>query len=164
MANDLVGVRLFFLFPNSSLLTEISCRVRSDAVTDAQILQAERALYRARLDLGSRQRSLGLAQGSAAREAESAAGQSLLSRLTSSTPAATHLKSLEIEVSALEAMERQMVSDVARLKKRKMLREMGRSLKGRIWLMIGWLFSLYCVWRVFIVRFFSFFLHSSFPV
>ncbi|GAA6036835.1 hypothetical protein JCM8097_006304 [Rhodosporidiobolus ruineniae] len=121
-----------------------------EAVTEAQVLQAERALYRARMDLASRHRSLTLAQGSAAREAESAAGQSLLARWTSSTPAATHLKSLEIEVAAMERMERQMVSDVARLKKRKVMREMGRSWKGRIWLMIGWLFSLYCVWRVFI--------------
>ncbi|GAA5977295.1 hypothetical protein JCM11641_000056 [Rhodosporidiobolus odoratus] len=122
----------------------------AEAVTDAQVLQAERALYRARLDLQAMHRSLALAQGSAAREAESAAGQSLLSRLTSSAPAAAHLKSLELEVTAMERMERQMVSDVARLKKRKVLREMGRSWKGRLWLLVGWLFSLYCVWRVFI--------------
>ncbi|GAA5831859.1 hypothetical protein JCM11251_003913 [Rhodosporidiobolus azoricus] len=122
----------------------------AEAVTEAQVLQAERALYRARLDLQSRHRSLSLAQGSAAREAESAAGQSLLSRWTSSNPAATHLKSLEIEVAAMERMERQMVSDVARLKKRREMRELGRSWKGRVWLMVGWLFSLYCVWRVFI--------------
>lgn len=51
----------------------------------------------------------------------------------------------------MEKMERQMTQDVARLKKRKTMREMGRTLKGRIWLMIGWLFSLYCVWRVFVV-------------
>ncbi|GAA5914418.1 hypothetical protein JCM6882_008226 [Rhodosporidiobolus microsporus] len=122
----------------------------AEAVTESQVLQAERALYRARLDLQSRHRSLSLAQGSAAREAESAAGQSLLSRWTSSAPAAAHLKSLEIEVEAMERMERQMVSDVARLKKRREMRELGRSWKGRVWLMVGWLFSLYCVWRVFI--------------
>ncbi|GAA6001642.1 hypothetical protein JCM10207_002244 [Rhodosporidiobolus poonsookiae] len=122
----------------------------AEAVTEAQVLQAERALYRARMDLQSRHRSLSLAQGSAAREAESAAGASLLSRWTSSNPAAAHLKSLEIEVAAMETMERQMVSDVGRLKKRKTMREMGRSWKGRVWLMVGWLFSLYCVWRVFI--------------
>ncbi|BGP12881.1 hypothetical protein JCM10213_005165 [Rhodosporidiobolus nylandii] len=122
----------------------------AEAVTEAQVLQGERALYRARMDLQARHRSLALAQGSAAREAESAAGQSLLSRWTSSNPAAAHLKSLEVEVAAMERMERQMVSDVARLKKRKHMRELGRSWKGRVWLMIGWLFSLYCVWRVFI--------------
>ncbi|GAA5850021.1 hypothetical protein JCM8547_000984 [Rhodosporidiobolus lusitaniae] len=122
----------------------------AEAVTDAQVLQAERALYRARLDLQSRHRSLALAEGSAAREAETAANRSLFSRLTSSAPAAAHLKSLEIEVAAMERMESQMVSDVARLKKRKQMRELGRSFKGRLWLMVGWLFSLYCVWRVFI--------------
>lgn len=52
-------------------------------------------------------------------------------------------------------MERQMADDVSRLRKRKTARELGRSWKGRAWLMVGWLFSLYCVWRVFIVRFCS---------
>ncbi|BGP44922.1 hypothetical protein JCM10450v2_000737 [Rhodotorula kratochvilovae] len=122
----------------------------SAPVTDTQITQAERALSRTRSDLQQRHRSLALAQGSAAREAESAAGQSLLSRWTSSSPAATHLKSLELEVAAMETMERQMTQDVARLKRRKVMREMGRSWKGRLWLAAGWLFSLYCTWRVFI--------------
>ncbi|GAA5919085.1 hypothetical protein JCM1841_003741 [Sporobolomyces salmonicolor] len=122
----------------------------AEPVTDSQILQAERALYRARLDLQSRQRSIALARGSAQREAESAAAQSLLSRLTSATPAAAHLKSLEVEVTSLEQMEQQLVRDVATLKRRKLLREMGRSWKGRLWLTIGWFFSLYCVWRVFV--------------
>ena len=45
-----------------------------------------------------------------------------------------------------------MADDVARLRKRKTARDLGRSWKGRAWLMVGWLFSLYCVWRVFIVR------------
>ncbi|GAA6061931.1 hypothetical protein JCM10212_001499 [Sporobolomyces blumeae] len=122
----------------------------SEPVTDAQILQAERALYSARLDLQSRLRSLNLAQGSAQREADSAASQSLLSRLTSSSPAASHLRSLEVEVAAMESLEQQMVKDVATLKRRKMMREMGRSWRGRLWLLVGWLFSLYCVWRVFV--------------
>ncbi|GAA6051262.1 hypothetical protein JCM3770_006784, partial [Rhodotorula araucariae] len=122
----------------------------SEAVTDSQVTQAERALSRTRLDLQQRHRSLALAQGSAAREAESAAGQSLLSRWTSSSPAAKHLKSLELEVAAMEKMERQMTQDVARLKRRKVMREMGRSWKGRLWLAAGWLFSVYCMWRVFV--------------
>lgn len=45
-----------------------------------------------------------------------------------------------------------MADDVARLRRRKTARDLGRSWKGRAWLMVGWLFSLYCVWRVFIVR------------
>ncbi|GAA5922305.1 Golgi pH regulator family protein [Sporobolomyces koalae] len=122
----------------------------AEPVTDAQILQAERALYSARLDLQSRLKSLNLAQGSAQREADSASSQSLLSRLTSSNPAAAHLKSLEVEVAAMESVEQQMVKDVATLKRRKMMREMGRSWRGRLWLLVGWLFSLYCVWRVFV--------------
>lgn len=44
-----------------------------------------------------------------------------------------------------------MVNEVATLKRRKELRELGRSFKGRLWLAAGWALSVYCVWRVFIV-------------
>lgn len=124
----------------------------SEPVTDAQIISAERSLFRARMDIQQRTRSLALATSSAAREAETTASQSILSRWTSSTPAASHLASLEVELKCLEGMEGQMVKDVALLRKRKELREMGRTMKGRVWLALGWALSIYCVWRVFIVR------------
>lgn len=56
-----------------------------------------------------------------------------------------------MEVGALEKIESQMVKDVATLKRRKTLREMGRTFKGRVWLAAGWALSVYCVWRVFVV-------------
>lgn len=104
------------------------------------------------MDISQRSRSLAIATSSAAREAETTASQSILSRWTSSTPAASNLANLELELKTLEAMEGQMVKDVAVLRKRKEMREMGRSVKGRIWLAAGWALSVYCVWRVFIVR------------
>ncbi|GAA5955859.1 hypothetical protein JCM8115_004346 [Rhodotorula mucilaginosa] len=122
----------------------------AEAVTDAHIAQAERAHARTRHDLQQRIRALELAKASAEREADAAASRSLLARWTSSTPAAAQVKNLELEVGALEKLERQMADDVARLRKRKTARDLGRSWKGRAWLMVGWLFSLYCVWRVFI--------------
>ncbi|SCZ90126.1 BZ3500_MvSof-1268-A1-R1_Chr1-3g01792 [Microbotryum saponariae] len=122
----------------------------SEAVTEAQVLSAERSLYRTRLDLQQRLRALQLAEGSAAREAESAAGQSLLSRWTSKSPAAAHLKSLQTEVGALESIEGAMTKGVETMKRRKQMREMGRSFRGRVWLVAGWLLSVYCVWRVFV--------------
>lgn len=125
--------------------------INSEPVTDAHLIFAERSLYRARMDINQRTRSLSLARTSAAREAESTASRSLLSRWTASTPAATNLATLEIELTSLEAMEGQMVKDMAVLRKRKELREMGRTIQGRLWLAAGWALSIYCVWRVFIV-------------
>jgi hypothetical protein len=104
------------------------------------------------MEISQRTRSLNLATSSAAREAAASAAQSILSRWTSSTPAAAHLASLERELVSLNAMEGQMMADVVVLKKRKEMREMGRSFKGRLWLAAGWALSVYCVWRVFIVR------------
>lgn len=128
-------------------------RTNSEPVTEAQILSAERSLYRARMEISQRTRSLNLATSAAARESAASASQSILSRWTSSTPAATHLASLERELAGLNAMEGQMMSDVATLKKRKEMRELGRRFKGRLWLAAGWALSVYCVWRVFIVRY-----------
>ncbi|SCV68300.1 BQ2448_421 [Microbotryum intermedium] len=122
----------------------------SEAVTEPQVLSAERSLYRTRLDLQQRLRALQLAEGSAAREVESAAGQSLLARWTAKSPAAAHLKSIQIEVGALESIEASMTKGVETMKRRKQMREMGRSFQGRLWLIAGWLLSVYCVWRVFV--------------
>lgn len=47
-----------------------------------------------------------------------------------------------------------MMRDLIKNKKRKELREMGRTFKGRIWLVAGWCLSVYCVWRVFFVGLF----------
>ncbi|KAI5481899.1 G protein-coupled receptor 89A [Pseudohyphozyma bogoriensis] len=122
----------------------------AEPVTDGQIIAAERSLYRARMDIQQRTRSLALATASANREAEETASRSLLARWTSSTPAAAHLASLQVELSALENMEALMVKDVAILRRRKAIRELGRSFRGRMWLAAGWALSVYCVWRVFI--------------
>lgn len=124
---------------------------RSEPVTDQQILVAERSLYRARLDIHQRTKSLTLATSSAAREAEATASSSLLSRWTTSTPAAKHLNSLQVELKSMESMESEMMRDLIKNKKRKELREMGRTFKGRVWLVAGWCLSVYCVWRVFFV-------------
>lgn len=120
-------------------------------MTEAHIVSAERSLYRARLDIQQRTRSLALATSSAAREAEATASMSYFSRLTTRAPAAAHLASSQVEVKALESLEGQMVRDLGAMKKRKEVSEMGRTVKGRIWLAAGWALSVYCVWRVFVV-------------
>ncbi|KAL8277334.1 hypothetical protein RQP46_010287 [Phenoliferia psychrophenolica] len=122
----------------------------AEAVTDSQIISAERSLYRARLDIQQRTKALQAATQSAHLEAEETASQSVFSRWTSSTPHAANLASLQVELQAMEGMELQMVRDVAVLRKRKELREMGRTFKGRLWLAAGWALSVYCVWRVFV--------------
>jgi len=102
------------------------------------------------MDLHSRQRSLSLAANATAREAEQSASRSLLARWTSSSPAAKHQASLQVEVGALSSLETQMARDVAGLKRRKEMGEMGRTARGRLWLFLGWLLSVYCMWRVFV--------------
>lgn len=54
-------------------------------------------------------------------------------------------------MKALEGLEGQMMHDVALLRRRKEMRELGRSFKGRLWLAAGWALSVYCVCRVFLV-------------
>lgn len=58
---------------------ELTHMNNSEPVTEAQIISAERSLYRVRLDISQRTRSLALATSSAAREAAASATQSVLS-------------------------------------------------------------------------------------
>lgn len=103
------------------------------------------------MDLHSRQRSLELATHATAREAEQSSSRSLLARWTASSPAAKHQAGLQVEVAALSSLEAQMARDVVGIRRRKEMAEMGRTARGRLWLFLGWLLSVYCMWRVFIV-------------
>ena len=121
-------------------------------MTTTQVLTAERSLYRARLEISTRTRTIAVARSSIDTPPSSSASSSFFSRLTSTKPAhETNLISLELELKSLESMEEMLMNDLERLKKRKLMNELGRTFSGRIWLGLGWGLSIYCVWRVFIV-------------
>lgn len=123
-----------------------------EPVSENQIVAAERSLYRIRLDLQQRFKSLEQAQALAEREAEASKSQSMFARWTSSQPAKSQVATLKLEATALQGLEQNMSRDVALLRKRKEMREMGRTLKGRLWLAMGTMLSIYCVWRIISVR------------
>lgn len=124
---------------------------RSEPVSDDQIVVAEKALANNRTTVVQRKAALALARGALAREEAAAAGQSLLARLAAPGAAAVHFKSLNAEISGLEALETHMAREVEQLRKRRLMTELKRSFRGRLWLAAGWALSIYCVWRVVIV-------------
>lgn len=62
------------------------------------------------------------------------------------------IKSLQAEIAGLEAMDAQMTRDLQLMKKRKEITEMSKTWSGVMIQALGWIFSVYCVYRVAVVR------------
>jgi hypothetical protein len=68
----------------------------------------------------------------------------------------TEVSALRGELAGLAAMESQMTRDVQTLRERKRSAELSKTLRGRLWQLGGYAFSVYCVYRVFMVSFLSY--------
>ena len=64
----------------------------------------------------------------------------------------SEIKSLEGEIAGLEALDSQMSNDLQLMRRRKEISEMGKTWSGKIRQAMGWMFSLYCVYRIIMVR------------
>jgi hypothetical protein len=49
-------------------------------------------------------------------------------------------------------MESQMIRDVHTLQNRKQAADLSKTWRGKLWQLVGYAFSVYCVYRVFMVR------------
>lgn len=59
---------------------------------------------------------------------------------------------LHLELSGVEALERQMTSDLNAMKQRKAYAEYSRTLPGILLNCANWSLSVYCIYRLFMVR------------
>ncbi|KAL4077497.1 Abscisic acid G-protein coupled receptor-domain-containing protein [Scleroderma citrinum] len=116
-----------------------SAFVRQTHVTSlTSVTSAETALERVKSDL--RERTRDLEEHS---EIQPQAGQSWMSRLTFKRD--THRESLQQEVIGLQALESQMTSRIATLRRRRETTEFSESFRGK-WLGRTW--AVYCMCRV----------------
>lgn len=116
-------------------------------VSDQVIIDAERSLYRARMERASLERAV---LSASARHSDAPPSSGWSSWWSSSSASSREAFEQRAQFDGLERVERQLARDVVRLKRRRELALMRRTLQGRIWLAAGWLLSVYCVWRVFI--------------
>lgn len=63
----------------------------------------------------------------------------------------TEIKALRAEIGGLEVMESQMNHDLQLMRRRKSISEMGKTWTGTALQAMGWLFSIYCVYRILVV-------------
>lgn len=60
----------------------------------------------------------------------------------------TEIKSLQAEIKGLEVMESQMSHDLQLMKRRKEIGELSKTWSGKALQVLGWAFSVYCIYRV----------------
>jgi hypothetical protein len=67
-------------------------------------------------------------------------------------PFPAEIKALQAEIKGLEVMESQMSHDLQLMKRRKEIKELSKTWSGKALQALGWAFSVYCVYRVAMVR------------
>lgn len=112
-------------------------RDKEPPITDQHIASAEQALHRTRMDLQTR-------RAAASQSAEGPSSSGIMSLLTG-----TRSSQLQLELSGVEALERQMTADLTSMKQRKAYSEYSRTLPGILLNCANWSLSVYCIYRLF---------------
>ncbi|KAH9819660.1 Abscisic acid G-protein coupled receptor-domain-containing protein [Melampsora americana] len=112
-------------------------RDKEPPITDQHIASAEQALHRTRMDLQTR-------RAAASQSAEGPSSSGIMSLLTG-----TRSSQLQLELSGVEALERQMTADLTSMKQRKAFAEYSRTLPGILLNCANWTLSVYCIYRLF---------------
>ncbi|CAD6567989.1 MAG: hypothetical protein CYPHOPRED_002285 [Cyphobasidiales sp. Tagirdzhanova-0007] len=116
----------------------------TDVVTEGHINAAMRSLAQTRTELQARMAEME-ALASASMDGQP---NSFFGRMFGQSPHAGKIKSLEGEIAGLEALDSQMSNDLQLMRRRKEISEMGKTWSGKIRQAMGWMFSLYCVYRI----------------
>jgi hypothetical protein len=110
-------------------------------VTDADVLQAERSLYRVRHDAQAKRDEI----ERLARAAPEPAGW--MTRVFG-TKAAQEVSALQAELGTLEVMEADIARSVSALRARHRAQGFRATLKGTLYNVLGYVFAIYCVARL----------------
>lgn len=135
-------------------------------ITEQHITSAEQALHRTRLDLQARRAAAAqTAAGSGDASGLSSSGIMSLLTGTSASLLLPHgqivisesliypsgSSQLQLELSGVEALERQMTADLISMKQRKAYAEYSRTIPGMLLNCANWGLSIYCIYRLFMV-------------
>ncbi|OWZ78966.1 hypothetical protein C365_02615 [Cryptococcus neoformans Bt85] len=116
-------------------------RAGSRTLTDNDLLQAERSLYRVRQDLISKRDEINRYA------VPSGAGSSgWMGRIFGGENNQT--ASLEAELRGLETMEMQVSRSIKAMKARKRRQDFGHTFRGQIYNILGYVFAIYCAARL----------------
>ncbi|OWT40322.1 hypothetical protein C362_01941 [Cryptococcus neoformans Bt1] len=116
-------------------------RAGSRTLTDNDLLQAERSLYRVRQDLISKRDEI---NRYAVPSGEGSSGW--MGRIFGGENNQT--ASLEAELRGLETMEMQVSRSIKAMKARKRRQDFGHTFRGQIYNILGYVFAIYCAARL----------------
>nr|WVH01961.1 golgi pH regulator [Naematelia aurantialba] len=112
-------------------------------LTDNDVLQAERSLYRVRQELVTKRDELGRISGGQPGSPSRGWMGKVFTNKDDQQAA-----SLRAELEGLEAMERQVARSMSAMKLRRRRQDFGQTLRGKIYHIIGYIFAIYCAARL----------------
>ncbi|WVF71349.1 hypothetical protein IAT40_006152 [Kwoniella sp. CBS 6097] len=124
---------------------EHSIGAGSRALTDNDILQAERSLYRVRQDLVTKRDELARAAAASGTSTPSRGGW--MGRMFGGQTQ-QEVAGLEAELSGLKSMEYQVSKSLKAMKLRKKRQDFGQTFRGQLYNLFGYVFAIYCAARL----------------
>ncbi|XP_070323310.1 Golgi pH regulator A isoform X2 [Odocoileus virginianus] len=128
-------------------------------VTDTDILALERRLLQTMDMIISKKKRMAMTRRTIFQKGEVHNKPSgfwgMIKSVTTSAPGSENLTLIQQEVDALEELSRQLFLETADLYATKERIEYSKTFKGKYFNFLGYFFSIYCVWKIFMVKFWS---------
>ncbi|XP_059576594.1 Golgi pH regulator B isoform X2 [Alligator mississippiensis] len=128
-------------------------------VTDADILALERRLLQTMDMIISKKKRIAMAHRTMFQRGEvhnkPTGFWGMIKSVTTSAPGSENLSLIQQEVDALEELSQQLFLETADLHATKERIEYSRTFQGKYFNFLGYFFSIYCVWKIFMVKFWS---------
>ncbi|XP_008526436.1 Golgi pH regulator A isoform X3 [Equus asinus] len=128
-------------------------------VTDTDILALERRLLQTMDMIISKKKRMAMTRRTMFQKGEVHNKPSgfwgMIKSVTTSAPGSENLTLIQQEVDALEELSRQLFLETTDLYATKERIEYSKTFKGKYFNFLGYFFSIYCVWKIFMVKFWS---------
>uniref|UniRef100_A0AAR2LSL4 G protein-coupled receptor 89B n=1 Tax=Pygocentrus nattereri TaxID=42514 RepID=A0AAR2LSL4_PYGNA len=128
-------------------------------VTDSDILALERRLLQTMDMIVSKKKRIAMTRRQMYQRGEDQNKQAgiwgMIKSVTSSTSGSENLSLIQQEVVALEELSRQLFLETVDLQATKERIEYSKTFQGKYFNFLGYFFSIYCVWKIFMVKFWS---------
>ncbi|KAA8588044.1 hypothetical protein FQN60_001238 [Etheostoma spectabile] len=128
-------------------------------VTDSDILALERRLLQTMDMIVSKKKRIAMTRRQMYQRGEDQNKQTgfwgMIKSVTSTQSGSENLSLIQQEVDALEELSRQLFLETVDLQATKERIEYSKTFQGKYFNFLGYFFSIYCVWKIFMVKFWS---------
>uniref|UniRef100_A0A669EXE7 G protein-coupled receptor 89B n=1 Tax=Oreochromis niloticus TaxID=8128 RepID=A0A669EXE7_ORENI len=128
-------------------------------VTDSDILALERRLLQTMDMIVSKKKRIAMTRRQMYQRGEDQNKQTgfwgMIKSVTSTQTGSENLSLVQQEVDALEELSRQLFLETVDLQATKERIEYSKTFQGKYFNFLGYFFSIYCVWKIFMVKFWS---------